>query len=193
MPKNSSDTYVPDAGWTGRGFTITHAPVDLQQVTLTLAPRGKAPVAVAGNTVEAADGAVKITTDDFNYRTPWTLTVGADSYTRADMDDERCEGLEKFEKMRDGGVICRLYTPRAAGPRLLLLFLHGGADVFVPVSMCKACFDACGGEKKMAVYEGAAHAQSHFRCPEAYERDSFAFIQSVMEKGENIDRIPEAP
>lgn len=61
-----------------------------------------------------------------------------------------------------------------------MLFLHGGADVFVPVSMCKACFDACGGEKKMAVYEGAAHAQSHFRCPEAYERDFFAFIQSVM-------------
>ena len=61
-----------------------------------------------------------------------------------------------------------------------MLFLHGGADAFVPVSMCKACYDACGGEKRMAVYEGAAHAQSHFRFPEAYERDFFAFIQSVM-------------
>ena len=128
MPKNSSDTYVPDAGWTGRGFTIPHAPVEARQVTLTLAPRGKASVAVAIRSVASADGAVRITTDDFNYRTPWTLTVGADSYTRADMDFERCEGLEKFEKMRDGGVIYRLYTPRAAGPRPLLLFLHGGGN-----------------------------------------------------------------
>ena len=123
-----SDTYVPDAGWTGRGFEIRHVPVAAEQVRLTLAPKDKPKAEVTIRSAVSADGVVKIETADFNYRTPWTLTVGADAYTRADMDLERCEGLEKFSKERDGNVIYRLYTPQAAGPRPLLLFLHGGGN-----------------------------------------------------------------
>ena len=67
-----------------------------------------------------------------------------------------------------------------AASRLPMLFLHGGADACIPVSMCEACYEACGGEKQMVVYEGAAHAQSHFRHPEAYERDFFAFVEKAM-------------
>ena len=36
-----SETYVPDAGWTGRGFLIDHAPVAPEAVSLTLTKRGK--------------------------------------------------------------------------------------------------------------------------------------------------------
>lgn len=76
--------------------------------------------------------------------------------------------------------ICLDSRSCVAASKIPMLFLHGGADAFVPVEMCKACYDACGGEKRMAVYEGAAHAQSHFLRPEAYERDFFAFIENVM-------------
>ena len=128
MPKNIADTYVPDAGWTGRGFEIAHAPVGAEQVKLTLAPKGKPETEVAIGPVTAADGCLRIKTADFNFRTPWTLFVGAERYTRADMDEVRCEGLEKFEKRRDGGVIYRFYAPKAPGPRPLILFLHGGGN-----------------------------------------------------------------
>ena len=67
-----------------------------------------------------------------------------------------------------------------AASKLPMLFLHGGADAFIPVSMCMDCYEACGGEKQMFVYEGAGHAQSHFRQPEEYERDFFAFIERVF-------------
>ena len=61
-----------------------------------------------------------------------------------------------------------------------MLFLHGDADAFIPVSMCGECFEACGSEKYMHIYEGAGHAQSHFRKPEEYERDFFDFVGKVM-------------
>ncbi len=67
-----------------------------------------------------------------------------------------------------------------AKAKVPMLFLHGDADAFIPASMCKALYEACGGEKYMHIYEGAAHAQSHYMRPEDYERDFFAFIDAVM-------------
>ena len=61
-----------------------------------------------------------------------------------------------------------------------MLFLHGDADAFIPVSMCRQCFEACGSEKYIHIYEGAGHAQSHFKKPEEYERDFFDFTGKVM-------------
>jgi len=71
---------------------------------------------------------VKIETADFNYRGGWTLTVGGDSYQRADMDDEQVEGLEVFEAKEEKGVLYRLYSPAATTPRPMILFLHGGGN-----------------------------------------------------------------
>jgi predicted peptidase len=127
MP-NISYTYVPDPGWTGRGFEISHTPVEPSRLRLTVEPKGKTPYEVPILSAEAADGVLRIGTGDFNYREAWTLRVGEDAYTRRDMDIERCEGLERFEAKRDGGVIYRLYTPKAAGPRPMILFLHGGGN-----------------------------------------------------------------
>ena len=129
MAKNTSLSYVLDKGWTGKGFEIEHAPVDPAEVKLTIIPWGKSePVSVPIQSVEAKDGKICISTDDFGYKSGWTLTIGADVYTRKDMDEERCDGLEVFEKKKDGNVLYRLYTPEAKGPRPLLLFLHGGGN-----------------------------------------------------------------
>ena len=43
MAKKIAYSYVPDRGWTGRGFSIPHAPVPQEEVRLTLAPRGREP------------------------------------------------------------------------------------------------------------------------------------------------------
>lgn len=128
MAKNISYSHVPYAGWTGYGFAIAHAPVDESDVTLTLNPRGKAPIPVAIQSVAVEGNMLNIKADEFNYRSDWKLTIGDDTYTRADMDDEQVEGLEVFDKKKDGNVLYRLYTPKAKGPRPMLLFLHGGGN-----------------------------------------------------------------
>lgn len=129
MAKNTSFSYVPDAGWTGRGFEIAHAPVEASEVKLVLNPRGGEPTPVAITSVTAVDNKkLSIQAEDFNYRGNWTLTIGGDTYTRADMDDEQVEGLEVYAAKKEGDLIYRLYTPNAKGPRPLLLFLHGGGN-----------------------------------------------------------------
>lgn len=48
-----------------------------------------------------------------------------------------------------------------AGSRLPVLFLHGAADDFVPVSMSEENYRACRGEKSLYLVPGAGHAQSY--------------------------------
>ena len=67
-----------------------------------------------------------------------------------------------------------------AKAKVPMMFLHGDGDAFIPVSMCKECCDACTAEKEIHIYDGAGHAQSHFKHPEEYEKDFFAFINKVM-------------
>lgn len=49
------------------------------------------------------------------------------------------------------------------GSRLPVLFLHGAADDFVPVSMTEENYRACRGEKTLYLVPGAGHAQSYAR------------------------------
>lgn len=42
-----------------------------------------------------------------------------------------------------------------------VLFLHGDADKFVPVSMTKANFEACASEKRLMIVPGAGHGESY--------------------------------
>ncbi len=56
--KNVSYSYIPDHGWTGRGFSIAHDPVDAAEVRLTLAPRGRDPFDAELLSVECTDGCV---------------------------------------------------------------------------------------------------------------------------------------
>ena len=73
MAGNIAYSYVPDRGWTGKGFTIAHGPVKPEEVKLTLHPRGKDPLPVAIRTVEAKDGVLEIAAEEFDYRSGWVL------------------------------------------------------------------------------------------------------------------------
>ena len=121
-------SYVPDRGWTGKGFSIPHEPVSPAEIRLTLNPRGRGTVEIPILQAEAKEGSLEITAEEFDYRSGWSLTVGGDTYTRRDMDEERCEGLEVFAAGKKGDVLYRLYSPTADAPRPLILFLHGGGN-----------------------------------------------------------------
>lgn len=51
-----------------------------------------------------------------------------------------------------------------------IAFIHGDADRFVPFSMAKELFAACSSEKELLVVQGAAHLESCYLDPAAYER-----------------------
>ena len=128
MAQKIAYSYVPDRGWTGRAFSIPHGAVPREAVSLTLAPRGREPFQVPITRVEARGETLEITAEEFDYRSNWTLRIGQDAYTRRDLDEEASEGLEHFAAGKAGDVLYRLYSPKAASPRPLLLFLHGGGN-----------------------------------------------------------------
>ncbi len=122
-----SYSYVPDQGWTGKGFCVS-ADKAPESVSLAVAARDGSVSQVKINSLSFMDGQAKIETEDFDYRSRWTLSVDGALYTRKDMAEESCEGVDAFDKKKDGNVIYRLYTPKVQGPRPLILFLHGGGN-----------------------------------------------------------------
>jgi len=129
MAQNISYSYVPNGGWTGKGFSIVSAPVAADQITLKLEPRGQEPYFVKITGVTQDGESLKIEAEDFNYRGNWTLTVGDKSFTRHTVDHESVEGVDGvFEAVDEGTVHYRLYSPEAKGPRPMILYLHGGGN-----------------------------------------------------------------
>ena len=61
------------------------------------------------------------------------------------------------------------------------LLIHGSGDTFVPCSMCDRIYEsyACENKKKLIV-EGAAHAESYYKDPAAYEAALDAFIGGII-------------
>lgn len=57
-----------------------------------------------------------------------------------------------------------------------MLFIHGGADDFVPTAMVYKLYDACSTEKDLLIVENAIHAQSFFADPEKYKQKVTEFI-----------------
>lgn len=57
-----------------------------------------------------------------------------------------------------------------------MLFIHGGADDFVPTEMVYRLYDACPTEKDLLIVKKAIHAQSFFADPENYQRKVKEFI-----------------
>ena len=57
-----------------------------------------------------------------------------------------------------------------------ILFIHGGRDALVPVTMQKELFDACPTKKEILTVENAVHAQSYYTDPRAYEAAVEKFI-----------------
>ncbi|MCR4710472.1 MAG: alpha/beta fold hydrolase [Clostridiales bacterium] len=63
------------------------------------------------------------------------------------------------------------------------LFIHGDKDKIVPVDAASELYEACGAsEKELMIVEGAGHAQSCYKDPEAYYDKIFSFIEAVIPK-----------
>jgi pimeloyl-ACP methyl ester carboxylesterase len=58
-----------------------------------------------------------------------------------------------------------------------ILFIHGGADVFIPYQMSGECCENCPNEKQFVVVEGAGHGQSHYHNKELYETSVKEFLK----------------
>lgn len=67
--------------------------------------------------------------------------------------------------------------------RVPMLFVHGGADTFVPTYMVNLLYEACSSEHKdILIVDGADHAQSYIVGKEAYEKKLDEFIESFVEQ-----------
>jgi fermentation-respiration switch protein FrsA (DUF1100 family) len=64
--------------------------------------------------------------------------------------------------------------------KLPMLFIHGGADKFVPTEMVYKVYDACPAEKELFVVEGADHVMSIIVDPEGYESKVSGFLDKYM-------------
>ena len=62
------------------------------------------------------------------------------------------------------------------------LFIHGSADSLIPVQMSKDMHDACLGEKKLIVVEGAEHGMSYFVDNKCYEDNLTEFFRRTTIK-----------
>lgn len=62
-----------------------------------------------------------------------------------------------------------------------ILFIHGGQDSVVPLSMCDMLYESCPGEKKKVVIEGADHANSALTDFSAYEKAVREFLAAVTD------------
>lgn len=85
-------------------------------------------------------------------------------------------------------LICRLragYSPLREGSaletagriRVPLLLFHGDADVFVPVEMAHALYDAAACEKALCIIPGAGHLEAALRAPELYWETLAGFLR----------------
>ena len=88
--------------------------------------RGKAPGDVTG--VSAENGMLRITVVPMTTRADFVLTIGEQTFARDEFTIHTRTADEKFERLEEGRVMYRLYTPEAKGPRPMILFLHGGGN-----------------------------------------------------------------
>jgi len=61
-----------------------------------------------------------------------------------------------------------------------VLFIHGGLDSIVPLSMNDEIYERCTGKKERIVIEGADHANSAMTDYEAYEEAVMGFLDGVL-------------
>lgn len=63
---------------------------------------------------------------------------------------------------------------------LPMLFIHGGADTYVPTRMVHEVYAVYPGEKSLWIPEGVAHGQSFDRANEEYRRRVLQFVNKYM-------------
>ena len=80
--------------------------------------------------VETVPGGIRVYPEKFSYSCPFVIEGKADGlrFSKDQVNQTEVEGLDRFEALEKEGVIYRLYRPREAGARPLILFLHGGGE-----------------------------------------------------------------
>jgi len=63
-----------------------------------------------------------------------------------------------------------------------ILFIHGGADTFVPTSMVYELYQACPTEKELVVIPNAAHAMAYFEDPDTYDTVVERFVRRILDE-----------
>ena len=63
-----------------------------------------------------------------------------------------------------------------------ILFVHGLADDFVPCDMTRRSFEACAGEKRLLLVEGAGHGVSYLHAKEKYHAMNMEFMDHYIPK-----------
>lgn len=69
---------------------------------------------------------------------------------------------------------------QVAKSRLPILFIHGEADEFVPVSMVQELYAQAGGPKELLTVPGAGHGLSNYVDPKAYYGTVFSFLKEYV-------------
>lgn len=88
-----------------------------------------------------------------------------------------CFGGSLVTKLRTGsGWREASALEMAARSSVPMLFIHGGADDFVPTEMAYELYAAAGGEKAIFIVPGALHAQSMYKDTENYWIMVFDFV-----------------
>ncbi len=178
----SVQTFVGDFGQAVESFTlscngpipaITAADFRIEGAQKDIS--GKVPPAGVLE-ISTADTTVTLHADPFLYRTDFRITgsgaAEALSFTKGDIGEILTRTADDFEPHHENGVLYRLYRPDGAGPRPLVLFLHGGGECgddnfFQMVGTMGA---ACLAERWPDAYIMAPQAPGSLMTPEELAR-----------------------
>lgn len=88
--------------------------------------RGEAP----GDVTEVAvsDGRLRVSVIPVTARADFVLSIGSLQFARDEFTIHTHTADDRFERLEEGRVLYRFYSPDAKGPRPLILFLHGGGN-----------------------------------------------------------------
>lgn len=137
--------YIANAflGWTGQEISSFEIPwegdipsfdsirlegpaVEKEKIRYLKSLRGHAPGDV--EKVELRDGKLFITVEPSSNRREWILQVGDRKIPQSKFHVRTRTADDRFAALEEGRVLYRLYSPEAAEPRPLILFLHGGGN-----------------------------------------------------------------
>lgn len=100
--------------------------VETDKVRYMKQSRGIAPGDVTEIVLE--DGMLKVSIVPLTTRGTHALVIGEQRFEKESFALHTRTMDDKFARMEEGEVLYRLYTPKANGPRPLILFLHGGGN-----------------------------------------------------------------
>lgn len=130
---------------------------------------------------------VKMTVTDCGYTSAWDEF----EYKLKDMgvpEQPLLDAVNKVNKLKAGfdfkDTSALESVKNACKP---MLFIHGGADTFVPTYMVSLLFDACASERKdLLIVDGADHAQSYLVDTAAYRAKLDEFVDEFIKIEEKV-------